>query len=104
MSNLFLNYFFFFSLNDFFSYIYFGEKANKFLQGCGVKDEPSPVEFAELLVKSSHKLWNSIGDNVEKYLNVLKRISLNYNAIARKSNLIAEMKRAPILLAVKKRH
>jgi hypothetical protein len=54
-------------------------------------------------VKSSHKLWNSIGDNVEKYLNVLKRIAINYNTIARKSNLIAEMRRAPILLAVKKR-
>ena len=54
-------------------------------------------------MKSSHKLWNSIGDNVEKYLNVLRRIAINFNTIARKSNLIAEMKKAPILLAVKKR-
>ncbi|RIA91695.1 hypothetical protein C1645_692396 [Glomus cerebriforme] len=91
------------SYHDFFSYIDFGSKANKFLQACGVKDEPSPIEFAELLVKSSHKLWNSIGDNVEKYLNVLRRIAINFNVISRNSQLIAEMKRAPILLAVKKR-
>ncbi|PKC14058.1 hypothetical protein RhiirA5_269102 [Rhizophagus irregularis] len=91
------------SLNDFFSYINFGPRANRFLQSCGVKDEPSPIEFAELLVKSSHKLWNSIGDNVEKYLNVLRRIAVHFNTISRNSSLIADMKRAPILLAVKKR-
>ncbi|GES82823.1 hypothetical protein GLOIN_2v1661590 [Rhizophagus clarus] len=91
------------SLNDFFSYIDFGARANKFLQSCGVKDEPSPIEFAELLVKSSHRLWNSIGDNVEKYLNVLRRIAIHFNTISRNSSLIADMKRAPILLAVKKR-
>ncbi|CAI2174465.1 1539_t:CDS:10 [Funneliformis geosporum] len=92
------------SLNDFFSYIDFGEKANKFLQSCGVKNEPSPIEFAELLVKSSQEFWNSIGDNVEKYLTVLRRIAINFNIIAKKQSLIAEMRKAPILLAVRKRN
>src|SRR3954462_6533702 len=86
-----------FSLNDFFTRIDFGEKANKFLQSCGVKNEPSPIEFAELLVTSSRKLWNLMGDNVEKYLTILRRISIDYDIIAsRHSDLIDEMMKKPI--------
>ena len=89
-------------MRDFFIYIDFGEKAKKFLQSCGVKNEPSPVEFAELLVRSSHKLWNSMGDDVEKYLTILRRISIDFDIIARKSVLIGEMMREPILMAIEK--
>ncbi|RIA78788.1 hypothetical protein C1645_842320, partial [Glomus cerebriforme] len=67
-------------LKDFFTYIDFGDTAHTFLRRCGVRDEPSPIDYAELLVKSSQKLLNSI---------------------ARKSKLVAEMKKEPILIAYK---
>ncbi|KAF0389336.1 putative hatpase domain protein [Gigaspora margarita] len=88
---------------EFFSYVDFGEKANKFLLSCGLKTEPSPTEFAEFLVKSSQEFWNSVGDNVEKYLAVLRNIAVNYNSIYRNRSLLADMSRAPILIGIKKK-
>ncbi|GBB83162.1 hypothetical protein RclHR1_00010044 [Rhizophagus clarus] len=92
-------------LKDFFSCVDFGEIANRFLSSCGVKNEPSPIDYAELLVKSSHKLWNSIGNDAESYLFILRKIAIDFkylSTIACKSNLVAVMKKAPILVAVKK--
>jgi hypothetical protein len=56
-------------------------------------------------VKSSHKLWNSIGNDVERYLSILRKIAIDFKhirTIARKSDLVAKMKRTSILVAVKK--
>ncbi|CAG8636581.1 9366_t:CDS:2, partial [Cetraspora pellucida] len=97
----------FFKVHDeayagFFSYVDFGEKANKFLLSCGVKTEPSPTEFAEFLVKSSHEFWNSVGDNVEKYLTVLRNLAVNLNSISRNRSLLADMSRAPMLIGIKR--
>jgi hypothetical protein len=87
-------------LYEYLTYIDFGEKANRFLLSCGVKNEPSPIEFAELLVKSSHELWDSTGRSVENYLDILRRIAIDFDTISnKKPSLIAEMKREPILLA-----
>ena len=69
------------------------------MQNCGVKNEPTPIDFAELLVKSSAKLLDSFED-VEMYLNILRLIAFNLATISRKSNLIAKMKENPILVAV----
>jgi len=85
---------FFFSLNDFFSYINFGPRANRFLQSCGVKDEPSSIEYAELLIKSSHKLLQLIG--VEKYLKILKKIANDFSSfgnMASRIGLVSRMKK-----------
>ncbi|EXX52939.1 hypothetical protein RirG_248640 [Rhizophagus irregularis DAOM 197198w] len=88
------------SLYEFLTYIDFGEKANRFLFSCGVKNEPSSIEFAELLVKSSYELWKSTDYSVETYVNILRRIAIDFDTIAsKKASLIAEMKREPILLA-----
>lgn len=85
---------------EFLTYIDFGEKANRFLFSCGVKNEPSSIEFAELLVKSSYELWKSTDYSVETYVNILRRIAIDFDTIAsKKASLIAEMKREPILLA-----
>jgi hypothetical protein len=104
--NLLLLYFFF-SLKEFFTYIDFGESANEFLRSCGVKNEPSTIEFAELLVKSSRELWNSLNSlnysDDDRYSNILSRIAseiitIEYN----KPNLFREMKKEPILIGIKK--
>jgi len=85
-------------LKSFFTYIDFGEKANKFLKRCGVGKQPSSIDIAELLVRSSHEIWNSMGD-YENYLTILLRI--NYDEIVKhKPGLIESMKKAPILAAV----
>ncbi|CAG8538686.1 7915_t:CDS:10, partial [Acaulospora colombiana] len=91
------------SFSEYFSYVDFGEKANRFLLSCGVKTEPSPTEFAEFLVRSSREFWNTIGDNVEKYLSILRNIAFNSNSIFKNKNLFYEMGRAPILLGVKRK-
>ncbi|CAI2168970.1 19326_t:CDS:10, partial [Funneliformis geosporum] len=88
---------------DFFSQIDFGEKANKFLQSCGVKYEPSIIDFAELLVRSSQEIYKSIrNDNVDKYLNVLRKLAIDKDLLYEKRDLILKMKKAPILLSVRK--
>jgi hypothetical protein len=83
--------------------------ANKFLQSCGVKNEPSPVDFARLLIKS-YKLRDSINStekteyNTQMYLSILKRIAMDFNNILSiEPNLIESMKTKPILVAVKKK-
>jgi hypothetical protein len=87
-------------LKKFLSCVDFGSKANRFLRTCGVKDEPTPIELAELLVSSSREVYNSLGD-VEKYKDILRKVAFNFSTI-NKSSLIAEMKKSPILIAVKK--
>ena len=83
-------------------------KPINFCKNCGVKNEPTPIDFAESLVKSSHELWNSIklsGDNVKKYVSILRRIVIEFKmfgSITRQLSLIEKMKLAPILVAVRK--
>jgi hypothetical protein len=94
-------------LKYFFSCVNFGEKANKFLESCGVKNEPTPVEFAELLIESSEKLWNLYAGDVQKYLSILRKIASYFDyshAEAKNSILIAKMKKKNILVAIKKQH
>lgn len=58
-------------------------------------------------MKSSSELWNSIGDNAEKYLSVLRKIAVDftyYRTISVNYNLVANMKKKPILVAVKKKN
>ncbi|PKY20923.1 hypothetical protein RhiirB3_470054 [Rhizophagus irregularis] len=88
-------------LKNFFSCIDFGSKAKIFLQTCGVKNEPAATELAELLVSSSREVYNSLG-NLEKYLDILRKIAFNFSTID-KPSLIAVMKKSPILIGVKKR-
>ncbi|RGB34624.1 hypothetical protein C1646_143658 [Rhizophagus diaphanus] len=87
-------------LKNFFSCIDFGSKAKIFLQTCGVKNEPTATELAELLVSSSREVYNSLG-NLEKYLDILRKIAFNFSTID-KPSLIAVMKKSPILIGVKK--
>jgi len=85
-------------LKSFFTYIDFGEKANKFLKRCGVGKQPSSIDIAELLVRSSREVRNLIGN--ENYLTILNRIAKDYRKIAIKPGLIESMKEATILAAV----
>lgn len=77
------------------------------MKSCGVKDELTPINFAELLVRSSDKLWKlvqTIDNGVDKYMYFLRKIALDFKILADKSSLIEEMKKAPILIAIKKKY
>ena len=89
------------SFGDYFLYVDFGEKANRFLRSCGVKDYPSPSEMAELLVKSSSEFLSS-GDDIEKYFGILRIISGNFHMIQHNTSLLSQMKKTPFLLGLKK--
>jgi hypothetical protein len=94
-------------LSKFFNRIDFGNKANKFLQSCGVKEELNPINFAELLVKSSEELWKlttTTHDGINKYMYFLRKIALDFKILANKPSLIEKMKTTPILIAVKKKY
>ncbi|CAI2180803.1 12630_t:CDS:2 [Funneliformis geosporum] len=88
-------------LNNFFTFIDFGEKANNLLKNMGVRIKPLSVEIVELLVKSSREVWNSMGNNYENYLEILSGIASDYRKILKQSVLIEKMKNTPILATIK---
>uniref|UniRef100_U9UAW9 Sacsin/Nov domain-containing protein n=1 Tax=Rhizophagus irregularis (strain DAOM 181602 / DAOM 197198 / MUCL 43194) TaxID=747089 RepID=U9UAW9_RHIID len=89
---------------EFFSFIDFGEAANRFLRKCGVKNEPPAIKIAELLVESSYKVWDSFKNDEKKYENyrfILQKIAEDFNTVKHKDpNLFIRMTKEPILLGV----
>ena len=68
-------------MNSIFPCVNYGTNANKFLTKCGIKDKPSPADFAQLLVTSSCELWNLYKKDIKKYLNILEKIDKGFNDI-----------------------
>ncbi|CAG8661370.1 22740_t:CDS:10 [Gigaspora margarita] len=87
---------------DIFKCVDFGETANKFLKDCGVKQEPSTLDLAEYLIKSSREFWSKL-NNKDSYTNILGTIAHNYEYLNKiKPGILDTMKRCPILLGIKK--
>ncbi|KAI8616956.1 hypothetical protein BC830DRAFT_1115804 [Chytriomyces sp. MP71] len=84
---------------DQFIHIDFGETSNAFLRACGVKDEPTPQELAEQLVRNPQSFFNQLG--AARYLQVLRTIAANYYQLRHNRSLVTEMKRSAFLLGVK---
>lgn len=94
---------FYFRLDEFYSHVDFGEKANGFLSKCGVKAEPSYIDYVELLTNSSVKLWKLIGNDIEKYLSILRNIASSIIYIRNNpKDIISAMKKAPVLVGITK--
>jgi len=49
---------------------------------------------------SSHKVWESIERNVEKYKIILQKLANDFNTLEKDLDLITKMKELPILLGV----
>ncbi|CAG8758755.1 10599_t:CDS:10, partial [Gigaspora margarita] len=80
----------------------FGEYANKFLENCGVKQEPSALDLAEFLIKRSKEFWLKLNDK-DSYINILGTIVYNYESLNRlKPGILNTMKQSPIFLGVRK--
>ena len=76
----------------------FGTQSNAFLRACGVKDEPSPFELAQEVVRSPSGFLDRLG--FEKYLQLLRTIAANYPSL-RKTHLFHEMKKSSFLIGVR---
>ncbi|CAG8699615.1 4190_t:CDS:10, partial [Gigaspora margarita] len=84
---------------ELFPHVDFGENANKFLENCGVRLNPSPATLAERLVTSSEEFYN---EDIDKYITILNIIACDLNSIENNKNLFNKMCQSPILLGLKK--
>ncbi|CAG8503836.1 22860_t:CDS:2, partial [Dentiscutata erythropus] len=85
---------------DLFPCVDFDEDANKFLENCGVKQEPTALDLAEYLM-SSWKLWSK-QDDKDPYISILRTVS--YSSELMNSVILEKMKKYPILIGSKKQN
>ncbi|KAI9494351.1 hypothetical protein BDB00DRAFT_974372 [Zychaea mexicana] len=86
---------------ELFLYVDFGQLANSFLRSCGVKDEPTTMELASMLVKDPSRFWNLSGGG-ERYLAVLRQIAGQYYHLKSNRRLLQDMKNTPFLVGIKR--
>ncbi|KAF9360799.1 hypothetical protein BGX34_007497 [Mortierella sp. NVP85] len=86
---------------DLLTTIDFGRNANLFLKACGVKEEPSPIELTQLVVRSPEDFLNRNG-GVESYKSILRQIATHLHIIRTNRPLLEEMMRSPFLLGEKR--
>ena len=86
---------------EIFDYVNFGRDANMFLLKVGSKHEPSTAELTKLLLREPVRIFQTLG--VEKYLNLLRKLHVNMNALSRDKDLWSKMKHAAFLVAYTER-
>ncbi|KAI9654173.1 MAG: hypothetical protein M1831_005527 [Alyxoria varia] len=86
---------------DIFDYVNFGRDPNMFLLKVGSKHEPSTAELTRLLLREPVRIFQTLG--VEKYLNLLRKIHVNMNALNRDKDLWSKMKQTAFLVAYTER-
>ena len=86
---------------ELFIYVSFGAQANSFLRSCGVKDEPTTVELAAMLVKDPQRFWD-LSSGGERYLEVLRQIAGQFYTIKSNRQLLNDMKTKPFLVGIKR--
>ncbi|KAG0215948.1 hypothetical protein BGX28_007174 [Mortierella sp. GBA30] len=86
---------------DLLTTIDFGRAANLFLKSCGVKEEPTPVELTQLVVRAPQDFLNRNG-GVESYKSILRQIASHMHVIRTQKALLNEMMRSPFLLGEKR--
>ncbi|KAI8974636.1 hypothetical protein BDB01DRAFT_805850 [Pilobolus umbonatus] len=87
---------------ELFLYVHFGSLANSFLRSCGVKDEPTTVELAAMIVKDPQRFWD-LSSGGERYLSALRQIAGQFYQIKLNKPLFQEMKSKPFLVGIKKK-
>ncbi|KAG0267611.1 hypothetical protein BG011_002919 [Mortierella polycephala] len=86
---------------DLLTTVDFGRAANLFLKSCGVKEEPTPVELTQLVVRAPQDFLNRNG-GVESYKSILRQIASHMHVIGAQKALVNEMMRSPFLLGEKR--
>ena len=72
---------------------------NAFLSSCGVKDEPSTIELANMIIHDPNHVMKDQG--IENYLGLLRQIAVNYTLCKANTQLISKMKTSPFLIGIK---
>ncbi|KAI8973522.1 hypothetical protein BDF20DRAFT_837459 [Mycotypha africana] len=88
-------------IKELFTYVNFGQLANSFLCSCGVRDEPTTVELATMLVKNPQRLWELSGGG-EKYLGLLREIASQSYSFKNNKQLLRDMKSTAFLVGIKR--
>jgi hypothetical protein len=86
---------------ELFLYVSFGALANSFLRSCGVKDEPTTVELAAMIVKDPQRFWD-LSSGGERYLGALRQIAGQFYLIKSNRQLLNDMKTKPFLVGIKR--
>lgn len=86
---------------ELFLYVNFGALANSFLRSCGVKDEPTTVELAAMIVKDPQRFWD-LSSGGERYLTALRQIAGQFSLIRSNRQLLNDMKTKPFLVGIKR--
>ncbi|KAF9428175.1 hypothetical protein BGZ94_003181 [Podila epigama] len=86
---------------DLLTTVDFGKTANLFLKSCGVKEEPTPVELTQLVVRAPQDFLNRNG-GVENYKSILRQIASHMHVIRTQKALVNEMIKSPFLLGEKR--
>ncbi|KAI8644601.1 hypothetical protein BD408DRAFT_383483 [Parasitella parasitica] len=86
---------------DLFVYVSFGSRSNSFLRSCGVKDEPTTVELAAMIVKDPQRFWD-LSSGGERYLEALRQIACQFSSIKSNRQLLSDMKTKPFLVGIKR--
>lgn len=86
---------------ELFIYVSFGSLSNSFLRSCGVKDEPTTVELAAMIVKDPQRFWD-LSSGGERYLEALRQIAGQFYSIKSNSQLVKDMKTKPFLVGIKR--
>lgn len=86
---------------ELFLYVNFGSLANSFLRSCGVKDEPTTVELAAMIVKDPQRFWD-LSSGGERYLGALRQIAGQFYMIKSNKQLYKDMKTKPFLVGIKR--
>ncbi|CEP14613.1 hypothetical protein [Parasitella parasitica] len=86
---------------DLFVYVSFGSRSNSFLRSCGVKDEPTTVELAAMIVKDPQRFWD-LSSGGERYLEALRQIASQFSSIKSNRQLLSDMKTKPFLVGIKR--
>jgi hypothetical protein len=82
-----------------FTYVDFGA-GNAFLQAAGVKEQPSPLELANMLATQPEQTFETIG--LERYLGLLRQLAIHFATIA-ESRVFEKLKRAKCLVGLKRK-
>ncbi|GAA5919060.1 hypothetical protein JCM1841_003725 [Sporobolomyces salmonicolor] len=77
----------------------FGLAARPFLVACGVKESPSTLEVASMLIADPPRFYDLAG-SAERYLSILRLLALNYSSLS--STLRSRMKMSAFFLGTKR--
>lgn len=86
-------------LANMFDFVEFGKEAEMFLMRCGSKHEPSILDVAYLFTQQPAKLLNELSQ--ARYLEVLIKMSTEWNNIKRDKPLVEKLKQASFLPATR---